>query len=127
MLRNLDESQAALPAVTTGDKWPAFWAAVAAVFPDICPDYAQERAGQFNWSADAFISRLLDNQEAGDSYPTRAPAPKRKRDDDDDDEEEEDKKAAEATVREDTEKFLQKKEERARKSFDYFAAYTKAA
>lgn len=120
-------SQAAPPAVTTGDKWPTFWAGVVSVFPDICPEYAQQMAAENNWSPDAFISLVLDDQDKGVPYPTRAPAPKRKRDDDDDDEEEEDKREAEATVREDTEKFLQKREERARKSFDYLTAYTKAS
>ncbi|KAK4211547.1 hypothetical protein QBC37DRAFT_375899 [Rhypophila decipiens] len=69
----------------TGDKWPTFWAAISAVFPAICPDHARQSAPDHDWDAAGFIAHTLDQQEAGHSYPTQAPAQKRKRAEEDDD------------------------------------------
>lgn len=56
---------------------------VLLIFPEICPDYLAQLALQHSYRSGAIISAILDKQEKGESYPTRAgPEPlsrKRKR------------------------------------------------
>lgn len=110
------------PSPVTGDKWPAFRAAVEAVFPGICPEHARQMAPVHNWDPVGFIAHTLDQQEAGHSYPTRPLTQKRKRGDD--------KKSDVAglldQIKNQGNEFAQKTWKRRRKGFYYDSSYCKA-
>lgn len=60
------------------DEKSACTAAVLAIFPDICPDYLQEKSGKLDYNHGAIVGSILDEIDNGQPYPKR-PALKRKR------------------------------------------------
>ncbi|OAA57067.1 ring finger protein [Niveomyces insectorum RCEF 264] len=53
-------------------------AAVLALFPDICPDFLQEKSQQLAYDYESIVSHILDQADNGAHYPRR-PTLKRKR------------------------------------------------